>query len=227
MAGRTRLYEHVSDAIRLKVVRGELVVGQRLPTERDLAVSHGVSRNVVREAMRLLVREGLVEVKQGSGTYVTDGTSRALGETISLAFAVGQVPDRVAQLLEVRQILEPELAALAANRCSGDDIEQLHRAIVAMDAAARNEDRFIAADYQFHLRIARASGNSIIPKMLDPIVDLLTEQRKQAFRLEDTGRAQQFHRSILTAIETHDPSAAYLAMRAHLEVVGKGVSAEL
>lgn len=225
MLDRTRLYEQVAAAIRKRIVEGDYVVGQRLPTERDLAEAHRVSRNVLREAIRLLVREGLVEVKQGSGTYVTDRTGKALGASLDLLVALAGGGDAVSSLLEARLIIEPSLAALAAVRATEAELAEMGEAIEEMDAAKGDPEAFIAADQRFHLLIARASANAIVPLMLDPIVDKLKALRSQVFRLGDIGMAQDFHRGILAAMERRDGEAAFALMREHLTVVGRGVKA--
>lgn len=225
MLDRTRLYEQVAATIRGSIVEGDYVVGQRLPTERELAERHSVSRNVLREAIRLLAKEGLVEVRHGSGTYVTDRTGKALGASLDLFVTLAGGAEAVSNLLEARLIIEPSLAALAAVRASNVQLKQMHEAIRAMDAAGKDAEAFIASDHHFHLLIAKASDNAIIPLMLDPIVGQLKALRARVFRAGETGTAQNFHRAILAAMERHDGEAAFALMKEHLTVVGRGVEA--
>ena len=220
-----RLYEQVAAALRGQIVRGEFSLGQKLPTERVIAASYGVSRNVVREAVRSLSRDGLVEVRQGSGTYVADGTSRALGNSLELAIALSDDADKFFRLIEVRQIVEPSVAALAAERATPDDIALLRKEVANMDGTGNDVEAFIEADQRFHLAIARSTGNDLVPLMLHPIVDLLNVQRKRLFFIEHSASAaQDFHRKILTKIERHDSGGAYAAMRAHLEQVKRDIA---
>jgi GntR family transcriptional repressor for pyruvate dehydrogenase complex len=215
-----RLYEQVASALRKQIVAGELKVGQRLPTEREIAERYCVSRNVVREAIRALTNDGLVIVRQGSGTYVADGTSKALGDSLELAISLGDVADKFLRLIEIRQLIEPGVAALAAEHATPADIEALRREVDIMHSALTDVDTFIAADQRFHVAIAKASGNYLVPLMLNPIVDVLDEQRKKLFFIEDSPTAaQDFHRLILSKIEKHDARGAFAAMRAHLEQV--------
>jgi GntR family transcriptional regulator, transcriptional repressor for pyruvate dehydrogenase complex len=120
----------------------------------------------------------------------------------------------------VRDILEPEIAAIAATMATDEDIKQLQHAVTAMDAALDNADDFIEADLEFHLALANATQNRLIPSLIDPIVDLLREQRKRIF-LVDGGsqRGQYHHKRILAAVEGRDPAAAREAMRSHLAQV--------
>jgi GntR family transcriptional repressor for pyruvate dehydrogenase complex len=216
-----RLYEQVADALRVRIVGGELSLGQKLPTEREIAARYGVSRNVVREAIRTLANDGLVHVRQGSGVYVTDGASQALSDSLQLAISVSNVTRKFLDLIEIRQLVEPGMAALAAERATPKHLEALRKEVAIMDGAANDVEAFIAADHRFHVAIAKATGNSLVPLMLDPIVELLHEQRQRLFFVEDSSsHAQNFHRKILSAIERRNSRAAFAAMRAHLVQVG-------
>jgi GntR family transcriptional repressor for pyruvate dehydrogenase complex len=220
-----RLYERIAAVIRERIATGQLIVGERLPTERTIATHYGVSRNVVREAVRALVQEGLVDVRQGSGTYVTNKTSRAFRDFGEIALTIAD-PSRIfMHLTEVRQMVEPSAAALAAERATAEDIATLRRDVRIMDRASEDVQAFIAADQRFHSMIARATGNELVPLILHPIVGLLDEQRRKLFFIEHSAsRAQDFHRKILAAIEGRNGRAAFAAMRAHLEQVSGDIS---
>jgi GntR family transcriptional repressor for pyruvate dehydrogenase complex len=212
-----RLYEQVALAIRSRIVGGELRTGERLPTERELAAGYGVSRNVVREAIRALAKDGLVQVRQGSGTYVADATSRALGDSFELALTVGGVDRHLIQLIEVRQIIEPSLAGIAAERATSANLDALRREVDIMEGALDDVETFIAADHRFHVGIAEATQNHLLPMILFPIVDVLNEHRKRLFSVpRSAAGAQVFHHRILDAIVQRDPSSAVALMEAHL-----------
>jgi GntR family transcriptional regulator, transcriptional repressor for pyruvate dehydrogenase complex len=220
-----RLYEQIAEALRSRIVQGELLLGEKLPTEREIATRYGVSRNVVREAVRALAKDGLVDVRQGSGTYVADGTSRAFGNSMELALAVSDAPRKFFRLIEVRQMLEPSVAALAAERATPEDVVMLRKEVAIMDGAGEDVEAFIAADQRFHMIIAKATGNDLVPLILNPVVDLLDEQRRRLFFIEHSASsAQDFHRKILAAIEKRNGRAAFAAMRAHLEQVSGDIS---
>lgn len=219
-----RLYEQVAAAIRGQIVSGELTQGVRLPTERDIATMYGVSRNVVREAIRALAKDGLISVRQGSGTYVADGTSRALGNSLELALTLGGGAGRLSNLVEIRQIIEPSVAGLAAERASPADIDLLRAEVDTMDRSFEDVDGFIAADHRFHVAIANCTQNDLVALMLFPIVDVLNEQRKRLFFVKDSARtAQRYHRKILAAIEKRDPTAATAAMSGHVGQVRRDI----
>ncbi len=113
-----RLYEQIVEQIEQSILKGSLKPGDQLPAEREMATQFGVSRTAVREAVKALREKGLVEAYSGRGTFVTNGTSQAIRQSLDLLTRIGQ-PDGLAHLVELRQVLEPEIAALAATRMDG------------------------------------------------------------------------------------------------------------
>jgi GntR family transcriptional repressor for pyruvate dehydrogenase complex len=215
-----RLYEQVVSRIELLITSGELERGDQLPNERNLAEQFGVSRTVVREALKTLVNKGLVEVRTGQGSFVVDGTSNALKQSLHMIMSFGGMQDPTAALVEIREILEPEIAYRAALRAEPEHIASLEKAVATMDEVMNSNDAFIQADNAFHLTLAVATQNAFIPRLLDSIVDVLHELRGQIFEVEGgPERGQHHHKRILQAIVDHAPEAAREAMRAHLAQV--------
>lgn len=213
-----RLYQQIVEQIQGRILSGELKVGQQLPAERDLAEQFHVSRTAVREAVKALREKGLVDILPGRGTFVTDGASRAMRH--SLGFLVRMGGERSGSLVEVREILEPEMAALAAERATADQLQALRDIVASMDAALDDVDFFIEADLDFHLALAEATQNAIIPVLIDSIVEVLREERRRTAQTpRGLANAQQHHRHILAAIVSRDAAAAREAMRAHLAQV--------
>jgi GntR family transcriptional repressor for pyruvate dehydrogenase complex len=201
------------------ILENRMKPGDQLPPERELALQFGVSRTAVREAMKALREKGLVEAYSGRGTFVIDGTSQAIRESLDRMMKIGQ-PGNQAQLVEVREILEPDIAALAAARADEQHLATMREAIAVMDRTPRDPDAYIEADLDFHLSLAEAVDNPFILSLLDSIVGLLREQRMKIFSVEGgPERGQYHHKRILEAIERHDPDAAREAMRAHLRQV--------
>ncbi len=224
-----RLYEQIVQQIEQRFMSGELKVGDRLPPERELADQFGVSRTAVREAVKALRQKGLVEVLPGRGTFITNSASEVVRHSLGLLMKMAG-SDGSLDLVEVREIIEPEIAALSAIRANGDHILIMREAIANMDAALQDPDKFIEADLDFHLELAEATQNVLIPTLIDSIVDLLREQRARIFRVAGgPQRGQVHHKRILDAIIQHDPAAAREAMRAHLQQVREDsqVSADL
>lgn len=223
-----RLYERIIEQIEQRVLAGELKVGDRLPPERELAEQFGVSRTAVREAVKALREKGLVQVQPGRGTFITDGTSRAVRHSLGLLMRIGG-SENSRNLVEVREILEPEIAALAAERATDEQITSLRQAIDTMDGSLDNVDSFIEADLDFHLTLAEATQNFLIPTLVDSVIDLLRQERKNVFLFVHGGaaRGQYHHKRIFEAIAAHDGERARLAMRAHLEQIRRDTEASV
>ncbi len=211
-----RLYERIVEQIEQRILQGDLHVGDQLPPERELCEQLGVSRTAVREAVKALRQKGLVEIYPGRGTFIANGTSQAMRRSLNLVVKLGRSGDSD-QLVQVREILEPEIAALAAAHATPEQIVTMNEAVAAMDAALDDADRFVEADLAFHLALAEATQNDIIPTLMDSIIDLLREQRKLIFTTPGgPQRGQVHHKRILKAIKQRDVEAARKAMRAHL-----------
>ncbi len=212
-----RLYEQIVDQIERRILAGDLKIGDQLPAERELAEQFAVSRTAVREAIKALREKGLVEIRLGRGTFVTSGAAGAVRRSLGLLL---KTENGFVNLEEVREILEPEIAALAATRISEEYITAMTEAVETMDTALDNVEIFVEADLDFHLALAEATQNPIIPSLMDSIIDLLREQRKRTGNVEGgLARGQYHHKKILEAVIQHDPQAARKAMQDHLQQV--------
>lgn len=215
----SRLYEQIVSQIEKLILEGKLRPGDQLPAERELAEQFQVSRTAVREAIKTLREKGLVDIQTGRGTFITASTQQAMRKTLDWMVKAGD-GDSQADLVQVREILEPAIAALAARMAMPQDIARLEQAVEAMDQALNDVDAFIEADLEFHLALAQATQNGLIPPLIDPIVDLLREQRKRMFLVAGgPERGQYHHRHILAAVKKRDAEAAQAAMLAHLNQV--------
>jgi GntR family transcriptional repressor for pyruvate dehydrogenase complex len=216
---RTKVFEQIVAQIEQRILSGELRHGDYLGSERELAEQFGASRTAVREALRTLAEKGLVDMRPGRGTMVVDGTSRAMRHSLHLMLHLGQVHNPV-NLIEVREILEPEIAALAAMRATDEDLCALHAAVEAMDRSLGDASAYIIADNEFHRLLASSTRNPLILALVDSIVNLLSEQRQLVFSVEGgPQRGQEHHKRLLDAISRHDGAAARDGMRAHMEQV--------
>ena len=216
-----KVFEQVARQIEQRILGGELRNGDRLPTERELAEQFQVSRTAVREALKTLAQQGLVDMRPGRGTIIIDGAHEAMQNSIGLVMKLklGEVGGS-ANLVEVREILEVEIAGLAAARATEKEVAAMREAIQAMDENLCNADAFIAADNLFHEALARATQNTLILILVNSIVNLLSEQRKHIFEVEGgPQRGQVHHKCILQSVIAHDPEGARAAMRAHLQQV--------
>src|SRR5258708_5116468 len=220
-----KVFERVAVQIEQRILDGELRSGDRLPTERELAEQFQVSRTAVREALKILAQKGLVDMRPGRGTIVIDGSQEAMQHSIGLVMKLklGEVGGSD-NLMEVREILEVEIAALAAARATESEIAVLRAEVETMDVNLNDADAFIAADNRFHEALAHATQNTLIFILVNSIVNLLSEQRKQIFDVEGgPQRGQIHHKRILESVIRRDPQAARDTMRSHLRQVREDV----
>ena len=205
-------YQDIASQIRTLIECNGLDVGSRLPTERELAESFGVSRATIRQAEAELQALGVVEIKTGSGAYVL-GNAASSGEAL---------PDITAlELTEARSLLESEAAALAAVHITDRELARLEECISVMNQSLpNNEEAADDADREFHLVIATASRNAAIlhtVKMFWQIRNQVDSVKRvySAVCLQDTGPRGKEHLDILNALKRRDPMQARIAMRAH------------
>ncbi len=219
----SKVFEQIAEQIEKRILSGELHRGDRLPTERELSEQFHASRTAVREAMKKLAQKGLVDMRPGRGTIVIDGTSQAMRDSLGLMMKVGQAGSSES-LVELREIIEPEIAALAAVRARDEQIAAMREAVRVMDINLQEANAYIAADNDFHRALAKGTQNVLILALVDSIVDLLSEQRKRIFSLGGAPeRGQTHHKRILDCVIRRDAEAAREAMRAHLQQVREDV----
>jgi GntR family transcriptional regulator, transcriptional repressor for pyruvate dehydrogenase complex len=213
------LYEQIVMQIEESIAVGKLKPGHQLPAERELAQQFGVSRTAVREAVKTLCEKGLVEAYSGRGTFVTAGKSQSARH--SLHWLVNSAdPQNARHITELREILEPELTALAAAKIEEQQLDMMREAIEVMDRSMQDPEAYIEADLDFHLALAEAAGNPLILALLDSIVAVLREERLGVFRVSGGPmRGQIHHRLILKAIERRNPGKARKAMIAHMQQI--------
>jgi GntR family transcriptional regulator, transcriptional repressor for pyruvate dehydrogenase complex len=215
----SRLYEQIVQQVEESILKGQLKAGDQLPAERDLAQRFGVSRTAVREAVKALREKGLVEAYSGRGTFVTDGTAHAIRQSLDVLVRINQ-QEGWTHLAELRYVLEPEIAALAAPRIEEQLLTTMRDAVAAMDRSLHDPESYVEADLDFHLALAEAAGNPLILSLLDSIVVLLREQRSRIFKVDGGPERGQFHhKRILAAVEARNAEAAREAMRGHLQQV--------
>ncbi|MBX5469564.1 MAG: FadR family transcriptional regulator [Thermoleophilaceae bacterium] len=213
--------QQVRDQLEQAIRSGDYAVGDRLPSERELAQMFGVSRVSVREALRSLEAVGLVEVKHGAGTMVVDPAQRA---TRDLSRWMKANRGEVLELLHVRSALDELAGEEAANRRDPEEIAAVRRAHEAFAEAAEEgrADRLADLDTEFHLAIAAASGSELLRNLLAELHHHLAESRAVFFAPVNRGKASaREHGTIVAAIERGDGPAARKATRDHIASVRK------
>jgi DNA-binding FadR family transcriptional regulator len=209
---RVSLAEAAAAQLEARIAEGEWPIGARLPTEVSLMTQLGVGRSTVREAVRTLARVGLVQVRQGDGTYVTG--RRADGESLRLRCGRAQLHE----IYDVREALDLQAARLAAERRSEDDLGALRESLDARAAAiaARDAGAFADADVAFHRRIVMATQNDMLIDLYrligESLVQSLTVHKRETDF--DGPDATAEHEAVLRAIAASDPSAAVAAVTA-------------
>jgi GntR family transcriptional repressor for pyruvate dehydrogenase complex len=214
---KNKVYEEVAKQIERLILK-KLKPGDKLPSERELAELLQVSRSSIRDAIRSLELVGLVEPRQGTGTIVREVSAETWVNPI--ANALERRKELVAELLDFRKMLEPPLAARAATHASVEEISEMEDILKRQEEKLSQADAAIAEDSEFHYNIALASGNTVVLKVIDTLMDLLRDTRERSLQVE--GRSQKSlagHRRILAAIKRHDAEAAKAAMRRHIEDV--------
>lgn len=196
------------DKIKQMILSGELTPGDRLPKEADLAERLGLSRNSLREAVRALALINVLDVRQGDGTYVTSLEPHLLLDTMSFVLDLHR-DDTVIQFFEVRRILEPAATALATELMRDEDIEELRRILDSLPAQPTVEE-LVANDLEFHQRIARGSGNSVLCSFIESLSGPTTRARvwrglTQEGAMEKT---REQHTAIYEAIAARQPDVA-------------------
>jgi len=212
-----RLSDKVADVMLETILSKRLRVGDRLPSERELGEQFGVSRTVVREAVRALVAKGVIEVRSGSGLRVAAVDATAVTESMSL-FLRGRTLD-FEKVHEVRALLEVHIAGLAADRATTADLAGLREVHERMEREAGDVESAARDDLEFHRAIARATQNDLYLLLLDSIGSTLIEIRRENLGSGSAPVTLGQHGQVLDRIAARDPAGARAAMALHLEGV--------
>ncbi len=212
-----RLPDKVASQLQQSILEGTVKPGDRLPTERELGEQFGVSRTVIREAVRSLIAKGLLEVRGGSGLRVATIDVSAVRETMGMYLRVNAGFD-YGKLHEVRSLLEIEVAGLAAERHTAEDLAALEQSCADMAAALDDVEQASVLDVEFHRLTGQAAHNSLFVIMLDSIGDVLLDVRRMTMGISGRpARGLEYHRAILDRIAERSPQGAREAMQLHLE----------
>lgn len=199
---RSRLYERVAAILLKRIIKGEIPVGDKLPTERNLALSFDVNRSTIREALKKLESLEVIEIRHGDGVYVKDYLDSPSLDLISALFYLDDTLDAdiLMTLLEVRLILVPEMAAIAASRRTAEHVEELRKVAYESDDLS-----VLERDMMVHHIIARASGNILYLILLNFFNRFFVEFGHLYFDIEENARrSARFHRDIHEALKQAD-----------------------
>jgi GntR family transcriptional regulator, transcriptional repressor for pyruvate dehydrogenase complex len=214
-AGKFKLHEQIVGRIQALIRTGRLKGGNQLPPERELAAMFQVSRHAVREAIRILEEKKILRSRTGSGTYLIVEDESSVVDL--LARAIRQEKENLSEIFQFRRMIEPQIAAMAAENATPEDIRELEKIYQAHRLSAENVPACIRFDEVFHRAVAKATRNSIVLHMVERINDILAKSRGELS--QSAARRRQSlagHRKILAALRRGDAPAAYQAMYEHL-----------
>ena len=219
---RSRLYEGIVGQIQALIAEGRLRPGDQLPPERVLAETFQVSRTSVREALRALELRGLVEGKQGGGTYVRAVSADDLARSMTSALLAGK--REIAELFELREMIEPAIARKAAERAQPEHVAELERILDQQRQKVERGEPYPDEDAAFHYTVAVAASNAALLRLVNVVMDLLRESRSTYLQSGDRPRRSlEGHRMLLDAFRAHDPDRAEQIMGEHIAAVAEGV----
>ena len=204
---RIRIHEEVFKQIRQLIEEGRFRARDQLPSERELAETFKVSRTSVREALRTLETQGLIVSRTGTGNFVADLPVESL--IGPLARLLIDEKKALADMFEMRKLIEPHIAALAAKRATRNDVAQLKRIVAKQSAAVSRGETGVEADAELHFFISRTTRNHALQKLVSGLMELLSRSREESLQT-DNRRATSIaaHRRIIAAIGRHDKAKA-------------------
>jgi GntR family transcriptional repressor for pyruvate dehydrogenase complex len=211
---RVRVKEQVFQQLRDQIVAGKWTPGSKIPSENELTRRLGVSRVSLREALHMLASLGLVESRQGGGTFVREYSGAVLFNPLFPMLALGRTD--LADVLEYRRIVEKGTAALAAEKAGAPEIAALEDAYREMQRRKGNLREFARADLDFHLALAQATGNPIVIKVNDIIKSVLSASMERIVHSLGVRDGLAYHRRILAAVKARNPELAEALMEEHL-----------
>jgi GntR family transcriptional regulator, transcriptional repressor for pyruvate dehydrogenase complex len=216
---RANLTEEIVKRIVSLIHDLSLKPGDKLPTERELIGTFRVGRSSIREALKILSAIGVVRIVAGSGMFVGNGNLSLLAKPLSLGFLRGG--RGTAELIEARRLLEVELAGLAADRATPEEIEAMKDGLAEMEAMQQDVERYIESDIRFHVAIARGAHNDVLLDLLETLQHIIRNWIVKSIE-EFEGKPSSIHEHvpIYDAIMAHDSVRARAAMSEHLEKSG-------
>ncbi|MBN2093269.1 FadR family transcriptional regulator [candidate division KSB1 bacterium] len=212
------LSQKVETQIKDAIIKKVFLAGDKLPGELELTKTFGVSRTAVREALRMLAARGLLEIRKGSGAYVSDFSVSNIVDPFSQFLELKCGKASHLYLIQIRRMIEPEIARIAASRFAEKEFTFLRENLAQMQETYQHPEEMMQIDIKFHRKLADSVGNPLISVVLEPIFQLLPKFISSTYSQERApDLAIEFHEKILQAIAHHDEEAAYTAMKKHLE----------
>ncbi len=207
----------IEDSIRQK----KLEPGQKLPSEKELGAMFGVSRTAVREALRMLSARGLLNVRKGDGVYINAFSSSLASKPMSLYLELQFDSDSILHLVHLRQLVEPNIARLAAQKRTREDLAGFQMNLAAFSDRTQDADQLAQLDVEFHSLIALSCHNPLIPLIMDPLFSMLPRVKAlivNHLQKTHSDNAPNYHKKIFDMIQLQDAEGAFSAMQEHLKI---------
>jgi GntR family transcriptional repressor for pyruvate dehydrogenase complex len=214
---KVNYYEQVADILEGSILDGSLAENGKLPSEADLALKFNVSRTIIRESLKLLKERGLVQMKTGNGSFITRPEASTISGILNRFIKLDNISDD--DIYVIRYSLELTATRIAAEKASNADLDKMEELTDEMERQKDDIDRRVLLDCDFHVAIARASGNVLLAVFIESISEILRKVIRRGVLVP--GRNEDGiirHRKILAALRKRDPDLAETAMREHLEV---------
>lgn len=211
---KVSISEEIIEYLKDQILTKKLLPGSRLPSEESLATSMGVGRGTIREALKVLIHLGLIERKKNA-TFVTE---RNNPEKMNIDININKYRDLV-EIIEVRKVIEPALAELAAIRANEELITEIEAKLVQMESSKDDIEQFIIYDSEFHDLVFKASGNNILESIIKGSKNLMKKNQRIVLKeryIQIMPRSLSFHQNIFDAIRNHDQKKAYDMMYNHI-----------
>ncbi|HOZ22979.1 MAG TPA: FadR/GntR family transcriptional regulator, partial [bacterium] len=199
----------------------KLEPGQKLPSEKELGAMFGVSRTAVREALRMLSARGLLNVRKGDGVYINAFSSSLASKPMSLYLELQFDSDSILHLVHLRQLVEPNIARLAAQKRTREDLAGFQMNLAAFSDRTQDADQLAQLDVEFHSLIALSCHNPLIPLIMDPLFSMLPRVKAlivNHLQKTHSDNAPNYHKKIFDMIQLQDAEGAFSAMQEHLKI---------
>ena len=222
---QVRLAQVVAEQIRDSIIDTGLAAGEKLPTESMLMAEHSVSRSTIREAMKILQAENIVEIRHGRGSFVASNTGRSK-DPLGLSFADSSklLPD----LMEVRLLMEPSIAQIAADRRTESDLKEMEKYLQQMTEIGRRGEDYHNCDFQFHISVARATHNGVLDRIFPVILEGIETGYAQTVHIQGSfERAIDYHQRILQAIREQNGAEASCLTQMHIRQTLRDIQEKL
>lgn len=213
---KTKIYEEIISEIKSMINKGRLKSNDQLPTERELSEAFMVSRSSVREALRILESQGILESRQGNGTYIAPLPVDSLIQPLASVLLTEK--DNQIELFEMRRLIEPQLAYLVAERATPEEITKMEKILRMQEEEIVRGETGMNADNLFHYALAEATKNKILLHIINATMEFIVQSRESYLQIKGRpAKSLTRHREILNAIKARDKELAAKVMCEHIE----------